>query len=143
MARRPWLTAVLCATLLSGGIVVLASILFPSFPGNPFLFLLGLAGFTAWLLKSVPKKIWGMTLLGLSLESFALPLAFLWTFIRHLTPNKGLDAIGALLVGGILLSFFALVGLLAGLLFLVLGWLVLRSASAQRRKHKGADPRIP
>lgn len=122
--------AFICALFLSIGLSILLVYTINSFAG--FGFLIGLIGFTYWFYSKTDskKRAWGRTFVGLAIESFALPLVmFIFTVVFVSKTNGGAEAVGGAIGGGIAILFSAILGGFLGLIFLISGIFILKSAN--------------
>ena len=121
----------ICALLLSIGISILFVYSFTKIAGWGFL--VGLIGFTYWLYAKTDtkKRAWGRTFIGLSIESFLLPIVmFIFTVAFVATQTKGVaEGIGGAIGGGIAIVFSAILGGFLGIVFLIAGIFTLKSAN--------------
>ncbi len=126
--------SLICAFLLSTGISILLVYSFEKLAG--FGFFIGLIGFTYWFYAKTDtmKRTWGRTFIGLSIESFLLPIVmFVFTASQIIaTPPKSLAVIGLMIGGGISIVLSAIIGFFLGVVFLIAGILILISASKDR-----------
>lgn len=126
----------ICALLLSIGVSVLIGYSFRRFELAGFL--ISLMGFTYWFYTKTDtkKRAWGRTFIGLSIESFLLPVVmFIFTIVFVTTQtSSGAEALGGAIGGGIAMFISAILGGFLGVAFLIAGIFILKSVNNNKSK---------
>jgi len=119
--------ALICGLVLSLGLTILLIYIYNPIAG--WMFWIGLITFVYWFYRTENiRKIIGRTFVGLSIESFALPIAmviFTIVFVSTETENS-LEALGATIGGGIVVLIAGFLGFFLGIIFLILGYFTLK-----------------
>jgi hypothetical protein len=130
------INAFVCALLLSIGMSILLQFSFTKLAGWGFL--IGLIGFTYWFYAktNTKKRAWGRTFIGMSIESFLLPVVmFIFTIAFVSTQTTGVaEGLGGAIGGGIAIVFAAIFGGFLGIVFLIAGIFTLKSANKGDKK---------
>jgi hypothetical protein len=126
--------AFICALLLSIFLSILLAYSFTKIAGWGFL--IGLISFTYWFYKSDSKKrAWARTFIGLSIESFALPIVmFIFSVAFVATQTKGVaEGVGGAIGGMLVVIISAVIGLFLGVIFLIAGIFTFKSIKKEIR----------
>lgn len=126
----------ICALLLSIGVSVLIGYSFRNLEWAWFLTSLILFTYWFYAKTDTKKRAWGITFIGLSIESFLLPIVmFIFTiaFVTTKTSNSA-EALGGAIGGGIAMFISAILGGFLGIVFLIAGVFILKSVNNNKSK---------
>lgn len=134
------IAAFICSIILGIGLSLL-SVYAIGIESVGWAFWIGLIVFTYLLYRtSIIRKIIGFMFIGLAIESFLLPIAiFIFSAVytaKAATEAGAFAGIGAMIGGGIALIITGILGFFFGIVMLIIGYFILRSARKQETAKK-------
>lgn len=123
--------AFICAFFLSAGLTILLAFFISKLAG--FGFILSLFGFTYFLYVKIDsiKRVWGRTFIGLAIEFFALPvISYISSIIFiYSESSNAAEVLVKAMLGSMFIVFTAIIGIVFGVVFLIIGIFTLKSAN--------------